>query len=104
MIFQIFLGSLERNTMGQMQWKPIISSLKFYLYKQSGGEGSKSLAMLKGSTTSFEVVLTHELEVVSHTDGRRGTKFPSFKRGRGEKFYPVLSGGGGVGGGPQPIL
>ena len=49
------------------------------------GDG-KVLAMLKGGTTSFEVVLKWEL------DGGGGRKtFPPFKRGVGAKsFKPVI--------------
>ena len=48
--------------------------------QKEGGGAEKVLAMLKGGTTSFGVVLTQELEVLDR--GERG------------KFYPVLGGGG----------
>ena len=58
---------------------------KFYPYEKGGG-AKTVLAMLKGGggggTTSFEVVLTRELEVLTIVMG--GCK----------KFYPVLRGGG----------
>ena len=40
-------------------------------YKKKGGGGETVLAILKGGggTTSFEVVLTGELDCFSHTDG-----------------------------------
>ena len=51
--------------------------------------------MLKGGTTSFEVVLTRELEVLAILKG--GAKsFHPLKGGGGgrKKFYSVLRGGG----------
>ena len=38
--------------------------VKFYPYKTGGG-AEKVLAMLKGGTKSFEVVLTRELDVLA---------------------------------------
>ena len=52
--------------------------------------------MLKGLDKKFcsNVSLTQELEVLSKLI-KGHNKFPSFKRGMCEKFYPVLIGGGG---------
>ena len=57
--------------------------MKFYPYK------IKVLAMLKGGTTSFKVVLTQELEVLAIVVGW-GKSFHPLKGGGGrKKFYPV---------------
>ena len=70
--------------------KPIANSLVHceVLPPKKGG-AKKVLAMLKGGTTSFEVVLTQDLEVLAILNG--GAKsVHSIKRGR-KKFYPVFS-------------
>ena len=56
------------------------------------------LAMLKGGTTSSEVVKTQELEVLAIVIGGGGTKdfHPFIKRGGGaQKVLPCLEWGGG---------
>ena len=56
------------------------------------GRAGKVIAILKGGTTRFGVVLTQELEV-SAILYRRAKSFRPLK-GRGRKrFYPVLRGG-----------
>ena len=56
---------------------------KFYPYKK--GEGAEKIsAMLKGGTTSFEVVLTRELEVLA------------ILKGGAKSFHPLKGGGGGA--------
>ena len=62
--------------------------MKFYPYKRGGG-GSLSHAE-GGGTTSFEVVLTQELEVLAIVIG--GTQ--SFQGGGALKVLPCLEGGG----------
>ena len=63
--------------------------------KEKGG--GNVLAMLKGGTTCFEIVLTWECEVLAIVMGGH-TMFPLFKSGGGgagrTKFYPVLRRGG----------
>ena len=70
-------------------------SVKFTLTKKMwGGGAEKVLAMLKGGTTSFEVVLTHELEVLAILKGVQKAS-SLYKEGRGGKIdLPVLRGGG----------
>ena len=56
------------------------------------GRAGKVIAILKGGTTRFGVVLTQELEVLAILY-RRAKSFRPLK-GRGRKrFYPVLRGG-----------
>ena len=50
--------------------------MKFYPYEKGGGGAEQVLAMLKGGwggTTSFEVVLTQEFEVLAIVMGRAQT-------------------------------
>ena len=42
--------------------------VKFYPYNNGGGRAETVLAMLKGGTQSFGIVLMRELESFSHTD------------------------------------
>ena len=68
--------------------------VKFYPYEMGGG-AETVLAMLKGGTTSFEVVFNTEACLAIMMGGGGGRKkFPPFKRGGRKKFYPVLRGGG----------
>ena len=56
--------------------------MKFYPYKKGVGVG-KALAILKGGTTRFVVVLTQVLEVLTILMGG-ATSFPPFeKKGEG---------------------
>ena len=53
--------------------------MKFYPYEKGAGQKK---AKMKGGTTSFEVVLTWELDVLDILMGGGGRKmFPSFKSG-----------------------
>ena len=84
-------GGLQ-NGRGWSKWS-------FTPTQKGGGEGGgvgKALAMLKGGTTSFELVLTREPEVLAIVQVMGGTKsFHSFKGGRGaQKVVPCLEGGG----------
>ena len=70
--------------------------VKFYPYKKGGG-GIVFSHSEGRSTTSFEVVLTRELEVLAIVMGVGGghKTFPPFKRGGGhKKFYSILRWGG----------
>ena len=59
------------------------------------GGGQKVLAMLKGATKSFEVVLTQKLEVLAIVMGGSIKSFQPLKGGRGRtKLYPLLKVGG----------
>ena len=53
-------------------YKMVGGQVKFYPYKKCGGGGRAEtvLAMLRGGTQSFGVVLMRELESFSHTEGR----------------------------------
>ena len=54
--------------------------MKFYPYKRGGGSETKfSCAKEGGGTTSFEVVLIWELEVLAIVMGGGRKKFPPFK-------------------------
>ena len=69
--------------------------MKFYPYKKGGG---KSFSHAEGGgggrgTTSFEVVLTQELEVLAKVMGGGDASFHPLKGGC-KKFNPVLGGGG----------
>ena len=70
--------------------------VKFYPCKEGGGGLWKSLSHAERGrgTTSFEVVLTRELEVLAIVmGGGVRKKCPPFKRGGGHKVLPCLRGG-----------
>ena len=79
--------------------------MRFYPYI---GRGGGVLAMLKGATKSFEVILPWELEVLAIGLLRGDTTSFHPLKGRGhKKLYPVLWGfflGGGGGGGRKMSL
>ena len=67
--------------------------VKFYSYKRGGGGREKVFV----GTTSFEVVLTQELEVLAILiGGGGGQKVSTLEKGGGRKKCPPLKRGGGV--------